>query len=150
MAISQEEKEFADYVVDLSQAIGPVYSKRMFGGFGIFLEGLMFGLIADNVYYLKVDEESRHEFEELDLPPFTYDKAGKKMNLGYLQAPEEALENMEVMSEWANKGFGAALRAAAKKRPKKKSPKKNTKKKPAKIAKKVANQTKKKSISKKK
>ena len=82
--ISQEEKEFAEHVVDLSLCIGPVYSKRMFGGFGIFLEGLMFGLIADNVYYIKVDEETRSEFEELGLEPFTYDKAGKKMNLGYL------------------------------------------------------------------
>ena len=45
MPISQEEKEFAEHVVDLSQSIGPVYSKRMFGGFGIFLEGLMLSLI---------------------------------------------------------------------------------------------------------
>lgn len=120
MAISQEEKEFAAHVVDLSQTIGPVYSKRMFGGFGIFLEGLMFGLIADNVYYIKVDDETRREFEELGLQPFTYDKSGKKMHLGYLQAPEEAMENIEVMSAWANKGFGAALRAAARKKPKKK------------------------------
>ncbi|NKB33998.1 MAG: transcriptional regulator [Pseudomonadales bacterium] len=120
MAISQEEKEFAEYIVDLAQSIGPVYSKRMFGGFGIFLEGLMFGLIAENVFYIKVDEESRGDFEELGLQPFTYEKQGKKMNLGYLQAPEEAMESIEIMSEWANKGFGAALRAAAKKKPKKK------------------------------
>ena len=119
MAISREEKEFAEYVVDLSQLIGPVYSRRMFGGFGIFLDGLMFGLIADNVYYLKVDDESRRDFENLGLLPFTYEKQGKKMNLGYLQAPEEAMENSELMQEWANKGFAAALRAAARKKSKK-------------------------------
>ena len=113
MAISQVEKEFAAHVVELSQSIGPVYSKRMFGGFGIFLDGLMFGLIIDNIYYIKVDEETRHEFEELGLEPFTYDKAGKKIRLSYLQAPEETIEDIEVMSEWANKGFGAALRGAA-------------------------------------
>ena len=120
MAISREDQEFCDYVVGLCQLIGPVYSKRMFGGFGIFLEGLMFGLISDNVYYIKVDEETRSEFEELGLEPFTYDKAGKKMNLGYLQAPEEAMDSAEVMAEWANKGFDAALRAAAKKKPRSK------------------------------
>jgi DNA transformation protein and related proteins len=125
MAISRKEKEFAEYVVDLSQLIGPVYSKRMFGGFGIFLDGLMFGLIAGNVYYLKADDESRGDFENLGLQPFTYEKQGKKMNLGYLQAPEEAMENSEIMQEWANKGFGAAIRAAAKKNAKKsKKPKK--------------------------
>lgn len=115
MAISKVEREFAAHVVDLSQSIGPVYSKRMFGGYGIFLEGLMFGLIVDNVYYIKADDETRHEFEELGMEPFVYGKAGRKIRLGYLQAPEETMDNIEAMSEWANKGFGAALRGAAKK-----------------------------------
>jgi len=118
MTISQKQREFSGYIVDLCQSIGPVYSKRMFGGFGIFLDGLMFGLIVDNVFYLKVDDESRKEFEELGLLPFSYEKQGKEMNLGYMQAPEEALERTEIMTLWANKGFGAALRAAAKKRKK--------------------------------
>ncbi|MDP6650671.1 MAG: TfoX/Sxy family protein [Gammaproteobacteria bacterium] len=115
MAITKEEKEFAAYVVDLSQAIGPVYSKRMFGGFGIFLDGMMFGLIAENILYLKVDDEIRADFEELGLQPFTYDKQGRQMRLSYYQAPEEALENMDIMLEWGNKGFAAALRASVKK-----------------------------------
>lgn len=118
MTIPQKQKEFSGYIVDLCQSIGPVYSKRMFGGFGIFLDGLMFGLIVDNVFYLKVDDESRKEFEELGLFPFSYEKQGKKVSLGYMQAPEEALERTEIMTLWANKGFGAALRAAAKKRKK--------------------------------
>ncbi len=116
MAISREDREFCDYVVGLCQLIGPVYSKRMFGGFGIFLDDLMFGLINNNVLYLKVDHESRKEFEDLELLPFSYQRQGKKMSLGYLEAPEEAMESSELMMLWANKGFGAALRAAAKKR----------------------------------
>ena len=68
MPISQEEKEFAEHVVDLSLCIGPVYSKRMFGGFGIFLEGLMFGLIADNVYYIKVDGSLYSQKSHLVIP----------------------------------------------------------------------------------
>ena len=116
MAISQKDREFSDYVVGLCQLVGPVYSKSMFGAFGIFLDELMFGLIKDNVFYLKVDDESRGEFDELGLMPFSYQRQGKKMYLGYLQAPEEALECSEVMMRWANMGFGAALRAAAKKK----------------------------------
>jgi DNA transformation protein len=56
MPINSEEQEFVSYVVDMMQTIGPVYSKRMFGGHGIFLEGLMFALIADSVLYLKADK----------------------------------------------------------------------------------------------
>ena len=57
----------------------------------------------------------------LDLLPFTYEKQGKKTNLGYLQAPEDAMEDSEIMREWANKAFGAAMRAAAKKKSKNKT-----------------------------
>ena len=113
MAITEEEKEFASYVVDLLQSVGPCESKRMFGGFGIFLEGLMFGLIADNVLYLKVDDENRQRFEDEGLLPFTYDKNGKSMQMSYSQAPEEAMESLEVMRDWGVSGFEAAMRGAA-------------------------------------
>lgn len=115
MPISNQEREFAAYTVDNLQGLGPVYSKGMFGGFGVFLDGLMFGLIADNDLYLKVDKENKAEFEELGLQPFTYEKQGKPMNLSYYQAPEECMENSELLVIWGNSGFGAALRAAAKK-----------------------------------
>jgi DNA transformation protein len=63
MPSSPEEKEFTSYVVDLMQSIGPVNAKAMFGGYGIFLEGLMFGLVADSVLYVKVDKKTENEFK---------------------------------------------------------------------------------------
>lgn len=116
MPVNEEAKQFAAHVVDLLQTIGPVYSKRMFGGFGIFLDGLMFGLIADNELYLKVDDGNRERFEALGLEAFTYYKQEKAMQLSYYQAPEEAIESMELMSEWGAQAFECALRAAAKKK----------------------------------
>ena len=110
-----DRQEFANYVADLMQGIGPVYVKRMFGGHGVFLEGLMFGLISGNTLYLKADDETRPRFDELGLMPFQYRKKGKLMNLSYYQAPEEVMEQSEVMSEWANLAYGTALRAAARK-----------------------------------
>lgn len=115
MASNPENREFALYIVDLLQGIGPVAAKPMFGGFGLFLEGVMFGLIADNTLYFKVDNLSRGAFAELGLKPFTYFKQDKPMQLSYWQAPEECLDSSEVMIEWGNKGFSAALRAAVKK-----------------------------------
>ncbi|OUR65729.1 transcriptional regulator [Methylophaga sp. 42_25_T18] len=108
--------EFASYVVEMTQSIGPVYSKRMFGGHGIFLEGLMFGLIADKTLYLKADKESKNDFTDLGLEAFSYNKKGKAMKLSYFQAPEDALENLDEMNVWANKAYGVALRAAANKK----------------------------------
>ncbi len=59
MAISVEQREYAGRIVDLLQCFGLVESKFMFGGFGVFLEGLMFGLIANNELYLKVVSQNR-------------------------------------------------------------------------------------------
>jgi len=111
-----KDSEFADYVVEITQSIGPVYAKRMFGGHGIFLDGLMFGLIADKTLYLKVDKKSEADFSSLGLEAFSYNKNGKQMKMSYFQAPEEALENLDEMNIWANKAYSAALRAAVKKK----------------------------------
>ena len=116
MPVSKEEKAFVTYVVELMQSIGPVSAKRMFGGYGIFLDGLMFGLIADSVLYLKVDEDTENEFKAKGLEAFTYTKKGNEFKMSYYQAPDEALEDAEEMSSWANKAYGAALKAASKKR----------------------------------
>ena len=118
MATSNIEKEFVCYVVDVMQSIGPVRAKGMFGGHGIFLENLMFALVADGVLYLKADKEIIPEFEGKGLEAFTYGKPGKEFKMSYYQAPGEALEDVEEMNLWANKAYGAALWAVSKKRKK--------------------------------
>ncbi len=116
MSEGNDEQEFVSYLVDMMQLMGPVYSKRMFGGHGIFLEGLMFALVADGTLYFKVDKENENDFIEKGLEAFTYGKKGKLVKMSYCQAPEEALEDSEVMNEWGNRAYGAALRVASKRK----------------------------------
>ncbi len=116
MPVRNEEQEFVLYVVDMMQTIGSVYPKKMFGGHSIFLEGLMFALIADGMLYLKADQESEGDFISKGLEAFTYAKKGKITKMSYYQAPEETLEDVDLMNEWANKGYGTALRAVSKKK----------------------------------
>ena len=116
MPTTAKEKEFVSYVAELMQSIGVVSAKRMFGGYGIFLEGRMFALVADSTLYLKADSETESEFEERGLERFKYHKKGKEYSMSYYCAPEEALEDMDEMNDWARRSFDAALRAAARKR----------------------------------
>jgi DNA transformation protein len=115
MTSSNADKEFVSYVVELMQSIGPVRAKAMFGGHGVFLKGLMFGLIADSALYLKVDKETKSEYIARGLEMFTYYKKGKEFRMSYYQVPEEALEESEEMNTWANKAYSTALRVASKK-----------------------------------
>lgn len=114
--------EFVSYLLEQLHLMNGVTYKRMFGGYGIFCDGLMFGLVADDQFYLKADEQNLDYFTELSLEPFTYLKQGKPFNLSYYRAPEEVLDDAEEMLLWANRSFEAALRANAKK------PKKTAKK----------------------
>ena len=112
MTALQTRSDFVDHVVETMRAFGPVSAKQMFGGWGLYHEGLFFALIAEETLYLKVDEENLARFEEAGLPPFVYvTKDGDHMAMSYRQAPPEALESPVAMAEWARLGFAAALRA---------------------------------------
>ncbi len=108
------DRDFVDYLLELLEPIPGITAKRMFGGYGIFRGGLMFGLIADATLYFKVDDTNRALFEERELGPFTYEAKGKPMSMSYHEAPGEVLDNSDDMVEWAEIAYGAALRAKKK------------------------------------
>ena len=114
MAVDMGAKanEFVTHVVDMLEPLGPVSARRMFGGYGIYLDRSMFALVADDTLYLKVDDESRGEFEAAGLDPFRYTKKGKSYQMSYHAAPEDALEDAELLRDWARKAVDAAMRAA--------------------------------------
>ena len=104
--------EFVTHVLDYLEPLGPVSARRMFGGYGIYLDRMMFALVASDTLYLKVDDESRGEFEAAGLEPFRYTKKGKSYQMSYHAAPEDALEDAELLRDWARKAVDAAMRAA--------------------------------------
>jgi DNA transformation protein len=107
------DREFVGYVVESLRDLGPVRARRMFGGHGIFMNGLMFGLIADDQLYLKVDDGNRAAFEAEGLQPFTYNGKGKPVAMSYREAPSEGFDDPEILCEWAREAYAAALRAEA-------------------------------------
>ncbi len=114
-----EAQEFATHIVDLLDPFGPCEARRMFGGFGIFHQGLMFGLIADGNLYLKADAESRELFEAEGSEAFRYYKKEKEYKLSYYLAPEEFFEDPVACLRWARLAFDAALRNPNKSKKKK-------------------------------
>lgn len=99
-------------IEDLFSSFGPVRIKRMFGGLGIFADGLMFALILDDVLHFKADEALAVEFAALGCRPFTYERAGRVVNLGYWSVPEVALDDPEALAGWARRAFTVARAAA--------------------------------------
>ena len=90
---------------------GPIEARRMFGGHGIYHDGRMIGLVADDVLYLKSDPQSAPHFDARALAPFMYTKQGRTMALSYRQAPDEIFDDADEAVRWARMAFEAALRS---------------------------------------
>ena len=107
--------EFVAHVRDLLQALGPVAPRRMFGGWGLFLDGVMFALIASDRLYLKADRQTEARFAEAGCAPFAYEARGKTIELSYREAPDGSLEAPDELLPWARLAVAAARRAKAEK-----------------------------------
>jgi len=108
--------EFVEFVLEGLQPLCGVSARRMFGGWGIYKDGVMFALIADDTLYLKVDDGNRAAYEDAGLPYFTYTDKGKLIRMPYCEAPSEGLDDPEVLCAWAREAYAAALRTRAHKR----------------------------------
>lgn len=94
----------------------------MFGGFGIYWQGVMFALIAGERLYFKVDDASQGQFDARGLVPFTYEARGKVASLRYHEAPLEAYDEAAHMATWARLGYECAVRQQARKAPRRARP----------------------------
>ncbi|HEY0780925.1 MAG TPA: TfoX/Sxy family protein, partial [Thermoanaerobaculia bacterium] len=104
---------FVQHLIDQMDNFGLVEAKPMFGGFGLYHKGLMFGLVADDTLYLKVDDGNRPRFEAAGCRPFVYQGKGGSgpVGMSYFRATDEALEDPEELADWARSGYEAALRS---------------------------------------
>jgi DNA transformation protein len=105
---------FVAHVLELLAPLGPVRSRRMFGGHGLYLDSLFVALIADERLYLKADATSRSAFERAGCTPFAYSRSDlSAVTLSYWSAPDDALDSPQGMAPWARLALAAALRAKA-------------------------------------
>lgn len=106
MAVSDE---FVDYVIDQLSGWADVSARRMFGGAGLYCDGAMFGLIADDVAYLKADDSNREDFVKAGSSPFNpYPDKDKTTVMSYYEVPADVLENPAQFAEWAERSLAIA------------------------------------------
>ena len=119
------DKGFVDHCLELLAPLGATRAKRMFSGYGLYIDELCVALILrDTTLYLKVDDASRPLFVAAGCTPFTYEmkKTGEVKSLGYFTAPDEAMESPAEMIPWARRALAAAVAARAAKPASKRKP----------------------------
>ena len=106
MAVSADYHEF---VLEQLAPAGRVTSRAMFGGVGLYLDGLFFALIDDDTLYFKADAESRRRYEAAGSRPFCPDPKRPDQAMGYWQVPADVLEDPDALAAWAREAAGVAL-----------------------------------------
>ncbi len=92
----------------------------MFGGVGIYAQGLFFALIAEDRLYFKVDDATRPEFEQRGMEPFR--PFGEDSAMGYYEVPADVVEDVNQLEIWMKTAIDVAARAKRGK-PKRSKPK---------------------------
>jgi DNA transformation protein len=100
-----------DDIGELFAAFTPVTVRRMFGGAGIYADGVMFALVADGTIYLKVDAGNAAAFEREGLAAFSYRRgSGRGIVMSYRRMPDRLYDDPEELAAWARDALAAAER----------------------------------------
>ena len=114
------DPDFGDWVREHVAGLGPIEIKRMFGGAGVYANGLIFALLDDGVVWLKADETNAPLLMEAGARQFTYpSKDGEAMSMAYWSMPESGMDDPARAVAWARQSIDAGLRKAAAKRARK-------------------------------
>ncbi len=88
-------------------------ARSMFGGVGLYTDGLFFALIAEDRLYFKVNDTTRPDFERLGMEPFR--PFGEEQAMGYYEVPVDVLEDTAQLEVWMRKAVEVARQAKRKK-----------------------------------
>ncbi|KSB89394.1 hypothetical protein AS593_23480 [Caulobacter vibrioides] len=105
MAVSED---FLAFVLEQLAPVGQLKPRRMFGGVGIYANGLFFAILDDDTLYLKGDADLKPQFEAAGSHAF--DPFGEGKPMAYWSAPAEAMDDADLLVEWAHKALAVAGR----------------------------------------
>ena len=105
--------ELIEHIIGVFDALGPVRARRMFGGHGLYLGEAMFGILLDDVLYLKADERTAPLFKANGLRRLIHDRDSRPVRMSFFTAPDEVLENPDEAELWGRRALEAAQRARA-------------------------------------
>lgn len=133
------QAQFLAYVLEQLAALPALRSNRMFGGVGLYSDGLFFGLIDDDTVFFKTGESNIAPYRQRNMPRFMPFPDRPEAVMGYHQVPADVIEDAETLVEWARQSVAVAVASRARKKPtsavkKKKAKKAKATKKPRKPA----------------
>ena len=105
------DRELGEYAVDLLAPLGDVQLRRFFGGWGLVLESVQFGVVLGGTLYFNVDDTTRQKYIDADSKPFEYDTKKRRVTVRrFYEVPAELLEGASDIVEWAEAALEVSRR----------------------------------------
>src|SRR6186713_1766057 len=103
---------FKEFLQELYQPMAGVTVRAMFGGLGVFKDGVMFGLgSSEGIYYLRADDKTVDRFVAEGSEPFVYGGMKDRIaTMPYYRLPERLFDDTDEFLAWSEAAFAAALR----------------------------------------
>jgi DNA transformation protein len=100
-------------IAELFESLGKVTVKRLFGGKGIYCDGVIIAIVLRGELLLKGDDEIAPAYEAAGSRRwvYTHSRHGREVAMPYWTAPESALDDADEMAVWASKAYEAGLRS---------------------------------------
>ncbi len=99
---------FVEYITDILSSYGNITSRKMFGGYGLYCNKIIFAIIVDDELYFKADTDLGKEYESVGSFPFTYQKDEKRVALSYWYVSIDIIEDEDSLKKWFDKSFELA------------------------------------------
>lgn len=103
---------FREFVLGQLADLRGLYARSMFGGIGLYADGVFFGIVAGDVLYLKVDDRSRPDYERVGAHPFR-PYADRPVTMQYYNVPVGIVEDSETVCAWARRAIAIARAATS-------------------------------------
>lgn len=111
---SVRHDDFVEHVCDLLAPLGDVRPKRMFGGWGVYVDEIFMAIVAGDTLWFKVDDGNRPDYETLGSRPFKPFE-DRDTVMSYWEVPAEVIDDRHRIADWARKAVDAARRSATQK-----------------------------------
>lgn len=98
---------------DLFADLGHVSHRKMFGGAGIYAEGVMFALVLSDEIMIKATGDFVDALKAQGSTPFVYEAKRKAMEMSYWRLPESAFDDPDEAAGLAQRALTCAHEAKA-------------------------------------
>lgn len=103
-------RDYLEYILDLLSHCDSITSRAMFGGYGIYKNGVIFAIIARDELYFKVDQSNIEQYKKQGSEAFTFEAKGKVSKMSYWKVPLLIMEDETQLKDWVEQSYNISLK----------------------------------------